>query len=72
MHIAGTTVRQGLILGLAGVEAGTMLVSSAARHAGWWLDWHTRTHPGGGSQGDEAALTPCIAAVRLVRAAKAA
>jgi hypothetical protein len=26
------------------------LLASAARHAGWWLEWHTRPQPGAGSR----------------------
>jgi hypothetical protein len=24
--------------------------ASAVRHAGWWLDWHTRPQPGQGAR----------------------
>ncbi len=54
-------------MGLAGVEASLTLVASAARHAGWWLDWNTRTKVGDGCQG--ATEAPVKAAMRLVRAA---
>jgi hypothetical protein len=25
-------------------------LASAVRHAGWWLDWHTRPQPGAGTR----------------------
>lgn len=65
---AGARARQGLILGMAGVEAGAMLATGALRHAGWWLDWHMR--PGGGAQPPDSPLQQVQhAAVRLMRAA---
>ncbi len=33
-------------MGLAGVEAALTLTASVARHASWWVDWHTRPEPG--------------------------
>lgn len=62
-----STARQGLIVGLASVEASVTLVASAARHAGWWLDWNTRTGPGAACQG--ASEAPVQAVLRLMRAA---
>lgn len=63
---AGARARQGLILGLAGVEAGAMLATGAVRHTGWWLDWHT----GGGAQSRDTPLAKVQhAAVRFMRAA---
>jgi hypothetical protein len=34
--------------GLAGIEAAAAVIASAARHAGWWLEWHARTGPSAG------------------------
>jgi hypothetical protein len=65
---AGTTLRQGLIFGLAGVEAGAMLASGAARHAGWWIEWHTR-HGAAARLHKDPAGQAQQAAMRLMRAA---
>lgn len=54
-------------MGLAGVEASLTLAASAARHAGWWLDWNTR--PGAGDRSQRASDTPVSAAMQLMRAA---
>lgn len=62
-----STARQGLIVGLASVEASLTLVASAARHAGWWLDWNTRPGPGATRPGADGA--PVQAVLRLMRAA---
>jgi hypothetical protein len=67
MFATRSIARQGLIMGLAGVEASLTLVASAAHHAGWWLDWNTRTHAGEGCQG--AADVPVKATMRVMRAA---
>jgi hypothetical protein len=33
-----------------GFEGVAALTASAVRHAGWWLEWHTRPDPGCGSR----------------------
>jgi hypothetical protein len=32
----------GIDRGIANVEAAAALVGSAARHLGWWIEWHAR------------------------------
>jgi hypothetical protein len=34
---------QGLVR--SGLVAGFSATSSAIRHVGWWIDWHTRARP---------------------------
>jgi hypothetical protein len=51
--------RQGIVMGLAGIEAGLVLTTSVLRHAGWWLSWHTRGRPSDGCRGlHESDLAP--------------
>ena len=33
--------------GRAGLRTAAAASSSVLRHAVWWIEWHTRTHPGG-------------------------
>jgi hypothetical protein len=40
----------GIDRGLAGVEAAAALAASAARHVGWWLEWHARAGFQGGTR----------------------
>jgi hypothetical protein len=68
METTGATARRGLIMGLAGVEAALTLTASAARHAGWWVDWHTRTEPGSALH-RLTADQPVKAALRMVHMA---
>ncbi|HEY6779695.1 MAG TPA: hypothetical protein VI111_02005 [Thermoleophilaceae bacterium] len=49
------------------MEASLTLIASAARHAGWWLDWNTRSGLSDARQGAERA--PAKAVLRLLRAA---
>ena len=47
-------------LGLAGIEAAAALTASAVRHASWWVEWHARLGPAGGSRAvTEVDLQPC-------------
>jgi hypothetical protein len=49
-----------IVIGLVGLEAAAAVTASAVRHAGWWLEWHTRIGPASGSRElADVELQPC-------------